>query len=109
DSSLIDARLQRLAFDQFHHDAMRAAGFEAVDVRDVRVVQGCQHFCFALKATDSVLVKGELIRQDLDCDFTLQLQIASPVHLAHATLSEQGSYFKRAKLRADCESHDFAG
>ena len=47
---LLDARLQRLAFDQLHDDALCIAGFfKAVDVRDVGMIQRRQHLRLAAK------------------------------------------------------------
>ena len=41
---------QVVTFDQFHHERRSAAAFfEAVDVRDVGMIQGSEHFRLALK------------------------------------------------------------
>ena len=46
---------ERRAFDQLHHQRAHAVGvFEAVDVRDVRMVQRREHLRFALEAREAL-------------------------------------------------------
>ena len=60
DSALGNAVGQRRSLDQFHHerDGARAL-FEAVNLRDVRMVQGGEDFSLALKPRESVRVAGD--------------------------------------------------
>ena len=45
-----------------------SASLEAVDRRDVRMVERREHFRFALKASQPLRVAGDRVRQDLDRD-----------------------------------------
>ena len=55
-----DALRQIIALDQFHHQRANTAGFfEAVDVRDIRMVQGGERLCFAVEPGQSVGVAGK--------------------------------------------------
>ena len=55
-----DALRQVVALDQFHDEGANSAGFfEAVNVRDVRMVQGRERLCFAGEPGQSVGVAGD--------------------------------------------------
>ena len=55
---------QVLAFNEFHHERSDAcAFFEAIDARDVWMVQGREHFRFTLKPREPIGVSGEQRRQ----------------------------------------------
>src|SRR5215470_542510 len=73
------------------------------------MIERCQDFRFSLETTDSFSVAHKLVRQDLDCNFTLQLQIPRPIHLSHSAFPKEGSDFVRAELDANGQRHDFAG
>ena len=84
---------QIVALDEFHHEGGHApAFFQAVDGRDVRVVQRREDFGFALKAGQSVRIRRQGRRKDLDGDLTLQPGVRRPIDLPHAAF---------AKLRGD--------
>src|SRR5262249_48577782 len=93
---------ERFAVDKFEDNAgSRIILLEPIYGGNVRVIQRRKHFCFALKATYSIRVTGELIGQDLDGDFTLELQVPCAIDLTHAAFSEQRNDFVRAELVAD--------
>ena len=56
-----------------------------------------------MKSRDSLFIIAELAGQDLDCDFTVQLVVASAIHLAHAALSEQRKDFVGTEFLSGCE------
>ena len=63
-----------LALDQFHHKGGGTpALFEAVDRRDVRMIQRREDFGFALKTCEPIMVSRKRGRKNLDGDLTLQL------------------------------------
>ena len=69
DRTLGDAVGQRRALDQFHHERDRAAGFlQAVDVGDVRMVQGREDFGFALEPGQPLGIARDRRGQHLDRD-----------------------------------------
>ncbi len=46
--------------DQFHDEGLHAVGiFEAVDLRDVRMIERRQNLCFALEAGEAIGIGGE--------------------------------------------------
>ena len=55
-----DALRQIVAFDEFHHERRDArALFEPVDRGDVRMIQRGEHFGFALKTCEPIVVSGQ--------------------------------------------------
>ena len=64
-----DALRQVVALDQFHHNRTHAATFfEAVDVRDIRVIECRQRLRLACEPPEPVGVAGERIGQYLQRD-----------------------------------------
>ena len=55
DRALSDAVRERWPFDELHHERLHAVGFfEAVDGRNVRMVQRREHFRFALESRETL-------------------------------------------------------
>ena len=69
----------------------------------MRMVQGGEHFRFALKARQSVDVNRERWRQDLDGHLTFQLRVGRPVHLAHPAFADLRDDFVDAETPAGCQ------
>ena len=68
---------------------MRLIGFrDAVEDRDVGMIQCGQDLGFTFEAGDEILVPGGGLRQDLDGHVTVELGIGGAVHLAHAALPD---------------------
>ena len=79
------------AGDELHDERVRfAAGLDAIDLRDVRVVELRQQLRLALEARETLLVLGERCRQDLDRDFALEPRVVRAVDLAHAAFAQLG-------------------
>ena len=78
---------------------------EAVYLRDVRVVERCQHLRFTLEPRQAVAIVGEMIRQDLDRDVALQPAVAGPVDLAHAAGAKRRDDFIWTDVCAGGERH----
>jgi len=68
-----------LAVHQLHHDGIL---FDAVDLRDVRVVERCERACLALEAHQTVGIVGERLWQDLQRHVAVEPRIARAIHLA---------------------------
>ena len=79
------------------------AVFEPVDTGNVRMVEGREHFGFALKPREPFGVSGDRRRQNLDRDLAFQLRVGRPIDLAHATRADGGNDFVRAKTGAGSE------
>ena len=85
-------------------DAVRL--FEAVNLRDVGMVQRRERLRFALEACQPVGVAGKGVGQDLDArpgDPSLVSRRA--IDLAHAALADLGGDFVRAEPSASCQGH----
>jgi hypothetical protein len=80
---------QRLAFEQLHRDIRR--GFEFADLIDranIGVIDGGRSLRFTLEAVHGCAIAGHVFGQELQRNFTLQLQVFGAVHHAHATAAE---------------------
>ena len=76
--------------DQLHHQRAHALGvLEAVDLRDVRMIERREDLRFALEAGETIGIVGEDVRKDLDRDVALQLRVARAIDLAHAARAER--------------------
>ena len=97
---------QIVALDQLHHQrANTARFFEAVNVRDIRMVQGRERLGFAGEPGQSVGVAGECVWQDFEGDVTIQLRVARAVDHPHPALADLRDDFIDAEAGAGCESH----
>ena len=67
-----------------------AAVLEAVDLRDVRMIQRGERLRFALEARQAVGVGRERLGQDLDRDVAIELRVARAIDLAHAACADSG-------------------
>jgi hypothetical protein len=78
-----DAVGESRAFDQFHDQRCHTVALlQAVDDRDVRMVQGREDFCFALEAGQSIDI-GRGFGENLDGNSALQIRVDRAVDLAH--------------------------
>ena len=75
---------------------------------DVRMVQRGEHFRFALKASEPIVIRRDGRRQDLDRDLALQLGVGGPIHLAHAAFADLGGDFVDAETGAGSEGQSDA-
>ena len=100
-----DALRQVLALDEFHHERAHAAGFfEAVDVRDVRMVQRRERLRFAREPREPVGVAGDRESgRTLDRDLAIQLRVARAIDLAHPADADAGDDFIDAETGAGSE------
>ena len=55
----------------------------------------------ALEPGEAVRISGEVLRQHLDGDITVELRIPRPVHLTHAALTERFKDFVMTEGFAD--------
>ena len=70
---------------------------DAVDLRDVRMVERRQRLRFALEATQSFRIGGEGLRQNLQRDVTIEPGVASPIDLAHSAGAERCRRSRRGR------------
>jgi hypothetical protein len=84
----------RKSVKRSHDDDERAhpAGFfEALDVRDVRVVQGRERLGFACEPSQPVGIVRKRVREDFERDLAIKLGIARPDTPAPSRLRRSGS------------------
>ncbi len=85
-----DAFGQRLARHQLHdQEAGRALTLEAMERRDVGVVEGGEDSSFALEPRQPLGIVRQLRGQDLDRDLAPEPRVAGAVHLAHPAPAER--------------------
>jgi hypothetical protein len=71
------------------------------------MVQGGEHFRFALKARDPIGVSRQRRRENLDGNLTLQPRVRRPVHLAHAAFADLAGDIVDADARTGSEGQTF--
>jgi len=57
------------------------------------MVQRSENLRFTTESGEAFRITGELFGQDLDRNIPLQLDVASPIHLAHSAGAEQVEHF----------------
>jgi hypothetical protein len=98
DRSASNALGQIVALDEFHHQRRDAfALFQAVDGRNVRMIQRGEDFGLSLKSGQSVSIPSEHWGQNFDGDVTLQLGVGRSIHLAHAAFANRRDDFVDAE------------
>ena len=92
---------ERGSVHELQHERAYAVGlFEAVNMRDVRMIEGGECFRFALEPREPFGVARERLRQDLQRHITIQLRVARAIHLAHGASADSGGDFVWAAARA---------
>jgi hypothetical protein len=72
-------------------------------VGDVGMIQGSQHFRFALKPREPIRVGRERGGQNLDGDLSFELRVRRAVDLTHSAFADERSDFVGAEARAGRE------
>ena len=88
---------------------MLPESYEAVDRRDVGMVEGGEHLRFSAEPCDAITIKREGVRQDLQRDIAIELGVARAIDLARAPFAEQGHDFVRADASAGVSATETAG
>ena len=104
--ALRDSLRQRGAFDELERERFDTVGFlKAIDACDVRMVQRREELGFALEPSKSLFVLCELVRQDFDRDFAIELRVTCAVHLAHPTFADRRANFIGSQPSSGVEGH----
>ena len=78
-----DALRERRALNELQHERAGAVRFfEAVDRRDVRMIQRREQMGLALEAREPLGIGGKQLGQDLDGDVAPELRVARAIDLA---------------------------
>ena len=106
--ALGDPIRERRALDQLHHERVGAAGvFNAVDVRDVGMVQSGEDLGFSVEPGETLRLIGDKLRENLDRDVPPELRIPGAIDLPHPAAAEQRRDFVRAEAGAGLQGHDW--
>ena len=82
---------QVLALDELHDQRAHAAGFlEAVNVRDVRMIQRGEGLGFAGETRQPIGVVRERVGQDFEGDVAIELRVAGAIDLRPCRLRRSG-------------------
>ena len=96
---------KRFALDELHHERrVPTELLEAVDLRDVWMIQRRQDLRFPSETGQTVGVGRERVRKDLQRDVAIERRVARAVDLAHAAHAEQFGDLVRTQESARCES-----
>jgi hypothetical protein len=97
---------ERRPIDEFHHQRVYAIRvFEPMDMRDVLMVERCEHLRFTCEAGETLGIVREEVGQNFEGDVALELRVLGPIHLSHPASTEQGNDFVRADMTAHGERH----
>ena len=92
---------------QLHDDRARSAEIlEAVDGRDVRVVERREQPCLALEADATLGARAHAFGQHLDRDVTVQPTIGGAIDLAHPARAEERDDLVRADSGSWNQRHE---
>jgi len=104
-----DAFGKSLALDELEHEEKnRARLFQTVDRGDVWMIQGREYFRLSLESSQSFLVFGEQIGQNLDRHLPTELSIPRPINLSHAAPADGLENFVVGELLTNFEGHSAA-
>ena len=79
-----DFLCQRLPLDQFQDQSANADGlFQPIDPRDIGVSQRSQYLSLPLKTSQSFLIAGERLRQNLNRHLPSKLRVRGAINLSH--------------------------
>src|SRR5262245_23068138 len=102
DRTAAGALRQVLALDQLHHKRLHPRrSFEAIDRRDVGMIQRRERLRFPLEAGEALDVAGKAVRQDFDRHLAAEARVDRAIHRAHSTFAKLGQDRVRADLLAD--------
>ena len=97
---------QGLALHQLQHQAIHIAGFfQAVDGRDIGMVQRSQRTRLAAEARQPLRVARELSGQSLDGDIAAELAVVRAIYLAHAA----GAQRRHDPIRSELPAQERSG
>ena len=114
-----DPLRQVLAVDQFHdqdggrrfgasrrdRSANRRPALQAIDLRDVRMIERCERLGFAFKPHHPIGVAGKRVGQNFDRDVAVESGIAGAIHLAHSAFAKFRDDLVGSDSRAGVNGH----
>jgi hypothetical protein len=86
---VLEALGERRSFDQLEDERLNAAGLrEAVNARNVRVIEGGEHLRLTLESRQSIRLARHAFWESLDGDVAMQLGVAGPIDFAHSAFAQ---------------------
>src|SRR5438876_8480673 len=83
---------QRSTIDKLHGDEVHTVALaDFMDGGDVRMIERRRGLCFLSEAPHAVLIRGEVSRQNLERNSTIQIFILGEIDLTHATRTNFGN------------------
>ena len=106
DRTARDAFGERRPVDELHDEGLGAVGlFEAVNQRDVGMVERGKHARLAPEPRQAIRIRLERGSQRLDRDVAPQIRVAGAIDLAHAAGPDGRHDLIRTKARTGGQSH----
>ena len=106
DRALGDPVGERRPLDEFEHQCPSVISlFDAVDLRDVGVVEAGEDLRFPLEPGKAIRVLGEGVGEDLQRHLAVELGVSRLPDLAHATLAEQSGDVVMSDAGVDGQGH----
>ena len=101
-----DAIGQRRPLDELHHECLAAVNFlQAVEVRDVGMIQGGKDLSLSLEPGQALRVRAERILQHLQRVVPLEQGVARAPYPAHSPFAKEGSDFVQTDAAAWADGH----
>jgi len=110
DRTARDALREVVALDEFHHERGDVArALEAVDRRNVRVVERREDLGFSLEAGQPIGICRNCCWQHLKRNLALQVRVGRAVDLAHPAFAEERGHSIGAETGAGSQSQKVRG
>jgi hypothetical protein len=107
---LCDTVRQRGTLDELEDQRLRAVAFlNAVNRRDMRIIQRSEDLRFTCEAGETVRVERNRRREHFQRNVALQLGVAGALDFAHAARAKQADDFVGTHLCAGWERHGETG
>ena len=101
-----DAIGERRAVHELQHERLNAVRLlEAVDRRDVRMVERRKELRLSFEAGEAVRIEPEGFGQDLERDVPIQSGVAGPIDLAHPARTDRSGDLVWADARTGRQRH----
>ena len=108
--SLRDPVRERRPLDQLHDERLHAVRLlEAVDVRDVRMIERGEDLRLAFEPRQAIRIGGEEVRKHLQRDVAIEPRVPRPIHFPHAASPKQRENLVRAEAAAGVQGQTVTG